>query len=516
MTDYDYVIVGSGVAASTVAKSLLEHDRSTSILLLEAGPEVPARDRRSWWDYVVNDVQPYAYCYDQPGETASLGNTTWEFDGSRVMAYGGSTMHWGGWCLRYKPEDFWLRTNTGAGGDWPFTYDDLEPYYCRAEHHLSVCGDDTEGWTKRSEPYPRPPFPWTAADGEMIEAMQRLDIKPGKMPVARYRKCMTTGTCKYCPFGARFSGQYVNDDLRADPRHVNFEIKTGTPATQILLSSKSKVSGIEYLDTESGETKVAIGRRYVIAAGAYESPKLLLRSTSSHWENGVGNAHDQVGRYVVTHSILVVRGRNTANPEAWIQPYDFPTLMSRTYDTEEYQKDGKIFLFKNRALPNVDIAGLMRAGKTRAEIDAIIRGPRLQEMQAFLEEKGYPDNQLKLAPGKNRFGLPKTTISFSRHQSTLTNAERRLDLMQAVIEEMGYEVVKRSLDDPGGHHTSGTCRMAATPEEGVTDANLQVFGMDNLWICSNAVFPSGAAVNPTLTLTAISMRLADHFIGLGA
>ena len=183
--DYDYVIVGSGVAAATVAKTLLEHDRSTSILLLEAGPEVPARDRRSWWDYVVNDVQPYSYCYDQPGETASLGNTKWEFDGSRVMAYGGSTMHWGGWCLRYKPEDFWLRTNTGAGGDWPFTYDDLEPYYCRAEHHLSVCGDDTEGWTKRSEPYPRPPFPWTAADGEMIEAMTQLGIKPGKMPVAR-------------------------------------------------------------------------------------------------------------------------------------------------------------------------------------------------------------------------------------------------------------------------------------------------------------------------------------------
>ena len=136
-------------------------------------------------------------------------------------------------------------------------------------------------------------------------------------------------------------------------------------------------------------------------------------------------------------------------------------------------------------------------------------------MQAFLEEKGYPDNQLKLAPGRNRFGLPKTTINFSRHQSTLANAERRMDLMQAVIEAMGYEVVKRSLDDPGGHHTSGTCRMAATPEDGVTDENLKVFGMDNLWICSNAVFPSGAAVNPTLTLTAVSMRLADHFIGLG-
>lgn len=512
MNDYEFVIVGSGVAGSTLAKTLLEHDRTTSILMLEAGPEVAARDRRSWWDYVVSDVKPYEHCYDQPGEARSAGETDWESNGARVMAYGGSTMHWGGWCLRYKPEDFHLKTNTGDGGDWPFTYDDLEPYYCRAEHHLSVCGDADEEWSPRSEPYPGPPFPWTAADGIMAEAMQRLGIKPGKMPIARYRKCMTTGTCKYCPFGARFSGQYVNDDLRADPRHINFAIKSGAAVTQILLDSRSKIRGVEYLDITTGERAEVVAQKVIVASGAYESPKLLLQSTSSHWEHGIGNDHDQVGRYIVSHSILIVQGETDQNPDGWVQPYDFPTLMSRTYDTEEYQKDGKIFLFKNRVLPNVDIAGLMRAGKTRSEIDAILHGPMSMELQAFLEEKGYEDNQVKLAPGKNRFGLPKTTIVFSRRKKTAANAENRLDMMQKVIDEMGYRVTKRNVNNPGGHHASGTCRMAERPEEGVTDANLRVFDTDNLWVCSNAVMPSGSAVNPTLTLTALAMRLGDHFI----
>ncbi len=139
--EYEYVLVGSGVAASTIAKRLLENDHSTSILVLEAGPEVEAKNRRSWWDYVVrangSEHKAYDYTTDQPGEYQSTGKNNFVVEGSRVMVYGGSTVHWGGWCLRYKPEDFKLFTNTGEGGDWPFEYDELVPYYEQAEHHLS-------------------------------------------------------------------------------------------------------------------------------------------------------------------------------------------------------------------------------------------------------------------------------------------------------------------------------------------------------------------------------------------
>jgi len=512
--DYQYVFIGSGVAGVTVAKSLLEHDPGTSILMLEAGPEVKARDRRYWWDYIIFDRKPYDYCYDIEGENKTVGDINWGYAGSRVMAYGGSTLHWGAWTLRYKPEDFWLYTNTGEGADWPIKYEDLKSYYDKAEQYLSVCGDVNESWNKnrKDSPYPRPPFGWTAADGVMIEAFEKCGIEPGKMPIARYRKCMTTGTCKYCPFGSRFTAQYILDDLRSDPRHSNFEVRCHAPVMKIIAGNKEKIEAVEYLDTQTGEYKQVHADIFIVCSGTYESSKLLMRSTSSHWVNGIGNDHDLVGRFIVSHSFLRVKGSTPQNPEHWLQEFDFPTLMSRTYDTEEYQKDGKIFLFKNRVLPNTDIAELMIQGKTRREIDAILGGPMEMELQAFYEEKGQYNNQLTLGAGTNRFGLPVTQINYLRDPKFAERATNRLGLMKKVIEEMGYQLVSAGWDDPGGHHATSTCRMAETPELGVTDRNMKVFGTDNLYVCSNAAFPNCTAVNPTLTLTAMSMRLGDHLI----
>lgn len=515
--EYEYIIVGSGVAGSTVAKRLLEYNRSASILMLEAGPEVPAKNRRSWWDYVLQslgkETKSYDFTTDQPGEAKSIGKTDFIIQGSRVMLYGGSTVHWGGWSLRFKPEDFNLKTNTGEGGDWPINYEDLDDYYYQAEEHLSVCGDPEESWNKHElgiTHLPRPSFRWTAADGEMIESFEKNGIEPGKMPMARYRKCLTTGTCKYCPFGSRFSGQIILDDLRSDPRNTNFEIRTNSPTIRVLTSSKKRATGVEFLDADTGETRQAHAGKVIVCAGAYETPKLFMLSKNRFWKNGIGNDHDLLGRYVVSHSILKVRGKLNHNKERWFQEYDFPTLMSRTYDTEEYQQQNKIFLFKNRALPNMDIAQLMIDGKSREQIDKIFTGSREQELQAFMEEKGRWENRLKIVPGKNRFGLPKMTIDFNRPDETQKNGENWLKMMAKVVRDMGYRVNKKEVQAPGGHHLTGTCRMGKDEKEGVIDRDLCVHGMENLYVCSNAGFPSGAAVNPTLTLTALAYRLGDH------
>jgi choline dehydrogenase-like flavoprotein len=512
--EYEYILIGSGVAATTLAKELLERNATTAILMLEAGPIVPARDRRSWWDYVVQNRKPYAYTYDQPGETHSVGNIFWDFNENRVLAYGGSTMHWGGWCLRFKPEDFKLRTLTDEGCDWPFGYETLEPFYDQAEEYLSVSGCDDESWNKnRKKPYPLPPFEWTAVDGEMIEAFWALEIEPGRMPIARYRKCMATGTCKYCPFGARFSAQYVLDDLRGDVRYKNLRIQVNSPVTKILMRSKNEATGVEFLHTPTGSISQAHAPTIVVCAGAYESPKLLLLSKSSYWEKGIGNDDDLVGRHITSHSMLAVRGVKSPNTECWYQEYDFPTLMSRTYDSPEHQKEGKVFIFKNRAVPSFDFAAKMSTGLRRDQILTELTGSREMELQAFLEEKGQFHNRLTVGSGKNRFGLPETVVDFNRTPKENSQAEARLTLLEDVIRKMGYTITNSSVQIPGGHHATGTCRMGVTPEIGVVDENLRVHGTDNLFVCSNAVFPSESAVNPTLTLTALTMRLAEQLGG---
>src|SRR5215471_18070218 len=446
--EFEYVLVGSGVAASTVAKTILESDRLASVLVLDAGPKVPAKDRRSWWDYVVLDRRPYDYCYDKKGENQSVGKTEWSFDDGRVMMYGGSTVHWGGWCLRFKPEDFEVFSRTGEAADWPISYKTLEPYYCRAEEYLSVCGDDGEAWTERSKPYPLPPFPWTATDCEMIGAFNKLGIKPGKLPITRYRKCMTTGTCKYCPFGARFSGQIALEDLLEDGRHVNLEVLYDAPAVKINASSKKLIDSVEYLDSRTGEHYEAHAKTIVVCAGSYETPELQMDG-------------------------------------------------------------GKIFLFKDRTQPNVDIAAQMIQGIPREEVDKAVRATRTQELQAFMDDRGHFENRVTVGRGKNRFGLPQTQVDFSRQPEFYDTIQKRLALMEQVIVEMGYKVdpSNRKIRTQSAHHMTSTCRMGKRPEDGVVDENLRVHGTDNLYVCSNAVFPTGSAVNPTLTLTAMSMRL---------
>jgi choline dehydrogenase-like flavoprotein len=154
----------------------------------------------------------------------------------------------------------------------------------------------------------------------------------------------------------------------------------------------------------------------------------------------------------------------------------------------------------------------MIQGKSRAEIQAILSGPMELELQAFYEEKGLYGNRLTPKPGTNRFGLPLTHIDYQRDPRFPARATKRLELMKVVFKEMGFEITSSGWDDPGGHHATSTCRMGTTPEEGVTDLNMKVFGTDNLYVCSNAAFPTCTAVNPTLTLTAMSMRLGDHLV----
>lgn len=531
----EYILIGSGVAAVTVAERLLAANPATAITILEAGRRYPARDRRAWWDYVMTGKAVYNPAADTQDEYNVRSNVRWDCDDNRLIAYGGSTLHWGGWSLRFKPEDFHLRSNTGLGADWPFSYETLHDYYYEAEQRLAVCGNDNESWNhvrhalrdertneiiRPAQPYPMPPFLWTAADGEMIKGFRRLGIEPGRMPIARFRKCMATGTCKYCPLGARYTAQDALDGLlqRTDyhgrPAYPNLVVHQRAVVLRILMNDKRNATGVEYVQygEDSQETHTLLAPTVIVCAGAYESPKLLLQSANTDWPKGIGNDNDTVGRYLVSHSILRVQGEKDNNAECWLQEYDFPTLMSRTYDTPEYQRFGKLFMFKNRKLPNLDLAKEMSLGQSREAIENKLRGSRTMELQAFIEEKGKFENYVTLTNDKTRWGLPKTHVVFNRSPDEIANCESRVELLQSVIRAMGYKVTIAQVDRPGGHHATGTCRMAHNPKDGVTDPELRVHGTENIYVCSNAVFPTGAAVNPTLTLAALAMRLGDHLI----
>ena len=130
-----------------------------------------------------------------------------------------------------------------------------------------------------------------------------------------------------------------------------------------------------------------------------------------------------------------------------------------------------------------------------------------------MEEFSNPNNRVLVGDGKNRIGLPQTKVDFSRNSDFRERANRRLKTMSEIVSKTGGTIIKSAVRSQRGDHAASTCRMGNSPSNSVVDENLLVHGVENLWVCSNAVFPTGGAVNPTLTLVALSIRLADHLAG---
>ncbi len=208
------------------------------------------RNRRIWLDAVMTNRLPHTALNDTPKDYTATGVDPWKIEGGRMFGRGGSTIHWGGWCPRQMPEDFTLRTNTGRELDWPYSYKELEPYYGQAEHWIGVAGDSQSGsraW--RSGPYPFEAPVFTEPDGVVIKAFKQLDITYENAPLSRFAKpsngrpaCQTFGTCKYCPIGARFTG-----DQGLARVEDNVEIRLNAAVTEIVMANKSKAAGVKYV-----------------------------------------------------------------------------------------------------------------------------------------------------------------------------------------------------------------------------------------------------------------------------
>ena len=511
----DFLIVGSGVAGTVLAKELLASGLGR-VAMLEAGSNVIMQDHPTWQNYVITDELPYTKNEDKPDDVVSL-NSDLGLVGSRLFAKGGSSLHWGGWAFRFKPEDFHLKTNTGIGCDWLIDYNLLEQYYCKAEHFLQVAGnaEDTSISLRRSLDYPFRCPEYGLPDKQMIKAFEGLNISYGHVPISRNSNsingksaCMTTGTCKYCPVGARYSCDQTLDSFKDN---LSFELTLDAPVINILMDKREHCIGVTYKDIKTNTENVYYAKHVFICAGAIETPKLLLASKNNHWQNGIGNDTKQVGHYLIAHPFFEVSGFSNSNQQLLSQEIHFALLCSRHYDSEAEQKTGKLLLLKSPLQPKIEIEKLMGEGKSVDEILNKLKTTLQYNIYGMMEEFPEYNNFIEVGMGINDFGLPKTKIHF-QHSYNQASATRHMGTMEKILLSMGLDVKFKLKRPRRADHAMSTCRMSQSPVDGVVDSNLRVHETENLYICSNAVFPSGAAVNPTLTLAALAFRLSNDII----
>ena len=501
------IIVGSGVAAALLARQLLKTN-DCQITMFEAGPDFETGKYRIWLDNMMANIDPYRAFLDvEPTGNKHLPGL------ARHFMKGGSTNAWGGWSLRFKPEDFELKSRTGIGADWPITYDELSPYYAQAEFLLGVEGDsDNDDPPRHGQKFPFAAAPYTLNDMPIIEGLKNLGMSYSHLPMARHGgRCITIGTCHYCPVNARYSATLDLVELKKE-YSSRLDIRTESPVLKIMMDGIKRASGVSFLNRKTGLDESMEGDMVVICAGTVESTKLLLASANTDWPDGIGNDSGHVGRHLIGHPLIYAEGVRPGNPEKTEQELGFLTLACRHFDTPKYQKEGKLLIARETGRSNTLLEREILSNVSRSKINAKMSSGMKFRFYSTIEQFESPENRVRLGASKGKFGLPGTIIDFGVNEITRKGLQAHAQNLFRILKAAGCkeDSINTNIEKPDGAHLTSSCRMSGSDTDGVVDKNLRVHGTDNLHVCSNAVFPNVTATNPTLTLGALAVRLAKH------
>ena len=319
-TVHDVVVIGSGAGGGTVTKVLA--DLGISVLLMEAGPMLNMADlKEHMWPYHVPHrgagARGQAYTGGPTGFTYSATYGGSQLDGEpytvapgsdfswfRSRILGGRTNHYGRVTLRMADYDFKPRSTDGLGFDWPITYDDMAPYYDKAERLIGVTGT-VEGIRSAPDGIFNPPGALKAHDVLVQRSCAKLGIR-----AVHSRQAVTTVArdgrppchyCGQCGRGCMTASNYAASYVQIFPamKTGKVQVLANAMARELITDDGGKVTAVSYIDKTTNSERQVRCRTVVLAASACESARLLLNSRSSRHPNGLSNSSGKVGRYLM-------------------------------------------------------------------------------------------------------------------------------------------------------------------------------------------------------------------------
>ncbi|MCM5704815.1 GMC family oxidoreductase [Larsenimonas salina] len=518
----DVVIVGSGVAGGLVAHQLALAGKS--VLVLEAGPRYPRGDIverfRNQTDkmdfmkpYPSTEYAPHPEFSPDNGYLIQKGEHA--YDAQYIRAVGGTTWHWAASSWRFLPSDFRLKSQYGVGRDWPIGYDDLEHYYQRAEEELGVWGPgDEELGSPRSQPYPMSPLPISYNERTIKTRLNANGFYMVTEPVARNSRpydgrptCCGNNNCMpICPIGAMYNGIFhVEKAEEAGARVIDKAV-----VYKIERGENDRIAAVHY-KTPTGESVRVEGKAFVLAANGIETPKLMLMSD-------VGNSSNQVGRNLMDHPGTGVSF--FADQPLW------PGRGAQEMTSIIGWRDGEFrsdYAGKKLHLSNLSRTDVM-AQKILSEdrlifgkaLDAEIRdrASRYVQFDSFHELLPHPENFIKpSATETDALGIPKPEFHYAIDDYVRRSAVHTQEKYSEIARLMGGTQVEFHNDFANNQHICGTVLMGDDPKDSVVDGQCRTHDHDNLFIASSGTMPTVGTVNCTLTIAALSLRIADTLKG---
>ena len=489
----DIVIIGSGIGGATIAAGLAS--AGANILILEAGERLlpSSRNRDARAIFVDGHFRPHELWYDAEGKGFNPGN---------YYYVGGNSKLYGAVQTRYRREDFGeIQHREGVSPAWPFSYDELEPWYAKAEVLYQVRGDLGDDPTEpaHSTRYPFPPVPEETAIAEVRRRLLQQGLHPHSLPLALdLEKWLAHGKTPWDAYPDSFSGKLDAETaaLANALPHDNVTLETGARVTRLLTTANGQ--RIETVCYQSNGEDVQVSPKLVIlAAGAVQSAVLLLRSANEKHPDGLANASDQVGRNFMNHNATAVIA---AAP--WFRN---DAVYQKTFGFNDfYLSDGE----GGKPLGNVQLLGRVSAPVLKASVPIVpewlLAALCRHSVDFYAMSEDIPSPESRVRVDGDRIVL----------QWVRTNWQAHLDLvkkLKQVLRKAGFPLVmSRAFDKRTPSHQCGTVRIGSDPEHAPLDEFCRAYQHDNLYVVDASFLPTSAAVNPSLTIAAQALRVADH------
>jgi choline dehydrogenase-like flavoprotein len=523
----DVVVIGSGAGGGAVAFKLAK--LGIKVVVLEKGE---ARNPAENTEDELAEIQLERHrplAEDDPTVVVSGGQIASEASrvGQAFYLLGGGTTRYTATSWRLRPKDFKKLSTYGKSpgislADWPITYEELEPYYTEAEYEIGVSGlpgiDPTE--PHRSKNVMMPPLKRDNFQEILEKAGKSLGWKPFPIPVAIHSKinshtggssCMQCGWCSGfpCQYRAKSSVELVLFPRAQDTG--NFDVKSNAYATKIVMKNK-KVAGVEYINTDTGETEFIGCKVLVLAASAIQTTRLLMMSSAGS-QNALANSSGLLGKNLMFH--IEAKG-SAVFEENFHQQY-----YKKTGFHDFYYPGKEDDFINHRSIQSGSKAGPISFALSRSGF-----GPqyfkqlqneflRTQEVQCMVEDLAQEKNYVGLSEKfKDPWGFPSPEIHHEYHEQDRKAAMAAVQKIKILLEAAGGknieipETLQKNITGRYTWHLMGTARMGNNPETSVLNKDCQSHDISNLFITDGSGFCTSGGLNPTLTIQALALRTA--------
>ena len=478
---YDVCIIGSGPAGTVLAKSLVENGLRT--IVLESGTNI--------FGWMANKK------IRKMADFEFSGNTDYPHENTRAVLLGGTSNFWTGRCERLHPSDFDNHPYTPQENPWPITYNELDPYYLKAEKTLRVRGAERSKFTPpRTEPFP---------------LQSKLDISYLKNLFGKVGVTVDDSPTATPAKSIRFF-KVQKEVLPYFADNKNLLIVTGTSVTKLVPDKNNKIVSAEIKNLD-GYQKSVKAKVFIVAANGMGSPRLLLLSKSEQFPNGIGNNYDRVGRGFNEHPAVNFYAQ-ISHQLGTLYPSNKIGRSHQYYNTYRSEGLGSVLpVFRQSwILPHHNMPFTI-ANIPRNMLSVVKRFFRATLYIGVVVEMKISDtNRITLSEKlKDHFGNPLAHLTLNYSDEDLKLLDRSRQLVRDIYSKVGAKNIYEAQITFSRHH-QGTCRMGDNPKTSVVDKNLKVHGCPNLFVAGAETFVTGGSMQPVTTIVALSHRLADHLI----